>query len=370
MDTLSTLVINPSILKWARNDTNLTLKEVAQRLNIDENQYLSWEIDGLNVPFACLIQLSNIFKLQIATFFLPNTPEKHRKPNDYRNVSLQNNKLSLDTSLAIRRTNRFRDLLSELNGKEYYDIKYSWLSEIAGLIHNSSISDDKIADWLRLKLEYSVNNQVNEKKFEDAYLHWRNALENKLGIHVFQFSLPKNEVQGFCFSISPPYSISINSKYPVSSRIFTLLHELGHIIKKQSGLCIPDKVTERRSLEFECNSFASKLLLPSDVVFPSINKDEIYKLAQHFKVSSEVYLRRLKSLDLISNEDFRNVLEDIHNSVKPLKHPGIATPRQKSINTRGQALYNTVLQAINKDVISYERGADVLGLKINYLLNS
>ena len=364
------LNINPLVLRWAREESGYTIPEAVNKLDVQEATYLEWEKTGSNIPFSVLKHLAGIYRRQIAVFFLPKTPPKTKKPTDYRNIRLLSAKLSSKTLLSIRRVDKFRDFLLELNGDAYYRDKYDWLSKYDSVFKNFPLFHEDTTLWLREIFNYSLDDQVNDGSPEDSYTNWRNAFENDLGIYTFQFSLPPSEIQGFCYSDNFPFCIAVNSKYPVSSRIFTLFHELGHILKKQSGLCIPDDIDDAESIEFECNSFAGRVLLPDHVMVSTIGKEEIYKRARKLKVSSEVYLRRLRSLDLVSNDEFFRILEEIRRSIKPSKGFGISTPLQKSLNSRGQALFNSVLDALNKNIISYSHASDILELKINHLIST
>jgi len=182
--------------------------------------------------------------------------------------------------------------------------------------------------------------------------------------------MPPNEIQGFCLVDNLPYSIVINSANYITGKIFTIFHELGHLIKKQSGICYPDKIINTQIIEFECNSFAGNVLIPSEAVYPVLSADGIYKQANKLKVSSEAYLRRQKSLGLINDNVFFELLKEIRGKVIKIPKPfGRATQVQKSISSRGQHLFNSVSEAANNNKISYTLASDVLGIKLNHLLN-
>jgi Zn-dependent peptidase ImmA (M78 family) len=182
--------------------------------------------------------------------------------------------------------------------------------------------------------------------------------------------MPRDEAQGFSYSDSFPYCITINNAYPATSRTFTLFHELAHILKSQSGLCKPDDTIFRKeetSTEYDCNSFAGSLLVPAREVVPTKDKDTIFKYATKFKISSEVYLRRLFALGLVSENEFFPLLDEIRKSVLPTKPHYPGSPVTKSINSRGEALFNSTLDAVNQRKVPYSLASDILGLKINYL---
>jgi len=365
------LKINPKLLKWAREECGYSKLEIADKIHVDQEQYSAWEDTGTGLSLNALITLSKVCKRQIAFFFLPNIPPKTKKPTDFRNLEPTLAKLTYNTLLAIRRTVRFQDFLLQLHGPEYYENKYSWLSEYQNAFRALPVDSDDSTSWIRNLLGYPVHEQLADKiDSETSYSRWRTSIEHNLGIHIFQFAMSKFEVQGFSYSDSLPYCITINNLYPATSRTFSLFHELSHILKSQSGLCKPDDTVIRRqetSVEYDCNSFAGSLLVPSKEVIPANDKDTIFKYASKFKISSEVYLRRLFALDYVSETEFFHLLDEIHKSVLPTKPHYSKSQVNRSINSRGRALFDSTLDAMNQGRISHSLASGILGLKINYL---
>jgi len=362
--------INPNILEWARKESGYSVEDISRRLDIDVERYNQWENTGEEIPFGKLKILAKNYKRQIAAFFLPKIPSKTKKPKDFRNLLLANSPLSKETLLSIRRAHKYQNLMVELFGKNYFEDKYKWLNEYKEKFQN--VTDlDQIAYWLRAKLDYTIEDQFSDKSNDVAYKKWRYFFESKLAIFVFQFSMPTDEIQGFSYSDEYPFYIAINSKnYSTNSRIFTLFHEFAHLLKNQSSLCIPDTVTDEQHEEYKINSFAGALLLPQDHIVYTTDPDEIYKLSKKYKVSSEVYLRRLKDLNLISSDRFFELLDIIRSKVRPSKKGGFAVSQiQKSINARGQLFCYSVINAAKNEVITYNRASDILGIKVNYILD-
>jgi len=365
------LKINPKLLQWAREECGYSPVEIASRVQVDLAQYLSWECTGVGLSLHNLLALSKVLKRQIAFFFLPAIPPKTKKPTDFRNLEPELAKLSDKTLLAIRHTVWFQDFLLQLHGPEYYRDRYSWLTRYREFFAGQLDSKESI-DWLRNLLNYPIEEQTATNiDSETSYKRWRNSVEHNLGISVFQFAVPKTEAQGFSYSDSFPYCITVNNAYPATSRTFTLFHELGHILQSQSGLCKPDDTILRReetSTEYDCNSFAATILVPTKEVIPAKDKDTIFEYATKFKISSEVYLRRLFALGFVSENEFFPLLDEIRRSVLPTKPHYPKSPVTRSINSRGEALFNSTLDAVNQRKIPYSLAADILGLKINYLV--
>jgi Zn-dependent peptidase ImmA (M78 family)/DNA-binding XRE family transcriptional regulator len=364
------LKINRKLLQWARDECGYSPSEIASKIHVDQERYLAWENTGTGLSLENLVALSKALKRQLAFFFLPSIPPKTKKPTDFRNLEPPLARLSDNTMLAIRRTARFQDFLLQLHGPEYYRDRYSWLTRHRESFAGQLDSEESI-NLIRNLLNYPVEEQTaSDINSETSYKRWRNSIEHNLGIHVFQFAMPTNEAQGFSYSDSFPYCITINNAYPATSRTFTLFHELSHILRNQSGLCKPDDTILRReetATEYDCNSFAGSLLVPAKEVVLAKDKDTIYKYATKFKISSEVYLRRLFSLGFISENEFFPLLDEIRKSVLPTKPHYPRSPVTKSINSRGEALFNSTLDALNQRKVPYSLASDILGLKINYL---
>jgi len=364
------LKINPKVLKWARQESGYSPSEIADKVRIDVTRYDELENTGTGITLGELISISKACKRQIAVFFLPYVPPETKKPKDFRKLGAAKSKLSEKTLLSIRRTERYQEFLLSQNGEKYYKEKYKWISQLSQIIGENNQNLETVATQLRELLQFKVIEQLSDElKVEDSYKKWRNSIETNLGINVFQFLMPQEETQGFSYSYSYPYCVVINNAYTSTSKTFTLFHEIFHIIKNQSGLCKPDDILFEinESEEFICNSFAGCLLIPSSEIINTKNKDKIYEYAQKFKVSSEVYLRRLFTLGIVNKNEFFELLIDIRNSVKIPEPHYSNDPIRKSMNSRGQNLFETTIDAMNKKNISYSTASDILGLKINHI---
>ena len=358
--------INPQVLKWAREEAGFELSEIAEKINISIDEYKIWETEGENIPFGKLKTIAGQYKRQLAVFFLPKVPDKISKPIDFRNLLPRQKKLSRNVLMVMRDVTYFRQTALELQGEKYWASRYSWLSEIENFKQNN----EALADWLREKLNIGIEEQLSWKYDSQAYKSWRQAVEDKLGILIFQFSMPLNEIQGFCYTDELPYAIVVNSKLSYSSRLFTVFHELGHIVRHHSGMCLIDEVNEKQTEEFNCNSFAGNFLIPENYLVATENLSEIQAYAAQFRVSREVYLRQLKEKNKIDQTKFFVLLNEIKSNYKQsAKSSGIALPEVKSRASRGETFFNLVLDSLNQNKISYTQASSLLDLRINKVLN-
>ncbi len=367
---------NPKILSWAREEAGYSIEELSDKLGITVNRFKNWEKDGKEIPFGMLKKIANYYKRQLAVFFLPTVPDKIKKPKDYRNLAYITENLSSDTLLAIRRTFKYIELAKDILGTKYWENSYSWENSLKNILSsNSKINKQPVISWLRQQLEIDISEQ---KKFGNnyakSYNKWRNIIENKLGIFVFQFSMPIEELDGFSYVLDNyPKAIIINSNALPQRKIFTLFHELGHILKNQSALCITDIANDKNNLEieYECNSFAGMFLVPYNKVYPISNEEELNILARELSVSREVYLRQSFEKGLISKKTFFELLKQIRKKtiIRKNKINGGIPPKVKSKSSRGAMFYNLVLNAAYNSQIDFSTASDVLKLKVNYILN-
>lgn len=370
--------VKPQVLQWAREEAGYKAEDIAIKLHIPTERYSNWENEGKEIPLGMLKSIANYYKRQLAVFLLPAPPPKLKKPKDFRNLTVSQAGLTPDTLLALRRTHKYLELAREILGEEYWTNQYGWQREIvpikSGLKKETKVFDEKITEWLRGKLKITIDEQQKFTGYDDAFKNWRNSIERELGIFVFQFSMPEKELDGFCYEgDKPPYAIVINSDTFKPRRIFTLFHELAHIFKHQSGICLPDIISEKQDIEFVCNDFAGKFLIPDTNVYPIKNIKDLGDVARRFKVSREVYLRRNFERKFINKKDFFGILKELKEQPPPPKKdkkPGAPAPPILSKSIRGEKFYNLILDAVYNNKIDYTTASDALGMGFNYIASN
>ncbi|MGI8582307.1 MAG: ImmA/IrrE family metallo-endopeptidase [Chitinophagaceae bacterium] len=359
------LNINPKVLRWAREESGYDPSEIAEKIDVATDRYKRWEIEGKNIPLGKLKTIAGTYKRQLAVFLLPATPPKILKPKDFRNLSPADSKLSKKMLEVMRDVNYFCEMASELQGEAYWKSRYEWIPGVKEKIKDFSFHA------LRELLNISIEDQMQFISDFEAYRKWRLAVEDRLGILVFQFAMPVNEVEGFCLTEKLPHAIIVNSNFSYTHRIFTIFHELAHILRNQSGLCLFEKATVKQPEEWKCNEFAGSFLVPSNQIEHTDDLKEIAAYASKLKVSREVYLRRLKDENKISDIKFFRLLDQIKTTYKKIekKKGGPIKPEVKSRASRGETFYNMVLEAMNNNRISYTQASSALNLNVSRLLN-
>lgn len=360
--------VNPGILAWARKESGYATPEVvATKLKLDASRLLKWEADGQKIDFDVLESIAKLYKRQTAVFFLPGVPQKIPKPKDYRNISVSPEGLSPETLLAIRRTDRYLQTAREITSN--WKAQYEWKKNFDGEL--SHIKQE--ADFLRVLLESPIEEQINQNYPDQAFRYWRNKVEEKLNIFVFQFAMPDDELDGFSYVLDKfPYAIVINNKKQSVRKIFTLFHELAHILKNKPGICNTNYSTNDGNfeIELECNNFAGSFLVPKKSIEAISTADDIFRIARLLNVSGEVYLRRLLDESRIDKTYFfellkqvRSISQNFPKKNKIMKKGGPSMLIQ-SKSTRGNRFFNLIANAAQASQISFSTASDLLGLKI------
>lgn len=358
--------INPKVLVWAREESGVDIDDVVKKIRINQDILSKWESDGKSVSFRKLELIAKIYKRQTAIFFLPEIPKKTKKPKDYRNLGSKD-KLSPETMLAIRRTERYLSVARDISNKEYWDKQYQWLDNF------TDIKDIEKKVTILKKILGVDTSKGSTCDTQLAFRNWRKLIEQKLGIFTFQFPMPVSELDGFSYIDDGfPYAIVLNSKEQPARKIFTIFHEIAHILNKDDGICKTDASTNNIQVELECNTFSGKLLVPSEVLINSSNVEEIFEFGRLFNVSGEVYLRRLFEEGFVSKDNFFELLNEVKNYSKNLipkvkKGEFRLSPINISKSTRGNKFFDFVNDALANNRMSHSMASDLLGLRVGRL---
>ncbi|PIW68819.1 MAG: hypothetical protein COW10_00460, partial [Candidatus Omnitrophica bacterium CG12_big_fil_rev_8_21_14_0_65_42_8] len=151
------------------------------------------------------------------------------------------------TYLAIRKARRFQysaiELIKEL-GEE---------SKKLSIKANLSDNPETLAE--KMRIQFGVKEFPSSVYFtkEAALDEWIKTLENN-GILVFQISITMNKkIRGFSLIDEDIPVVVLRRSDETSAKIFTLFHELAHLLLREGGIC--DLEESDISHEKFCNHF-------------------------------------------------------------------------------------------------------------------
>src|SRR5260370_3025122 len=88
---------------------------------------------------------------------------------------------------------------------------------------------DEQAQAIRRLLGVTFDEQLSWRDEYEAWRRWRAAVE-ALGVLVLQQTMPVKEVRGFSLNGGSVPTIVVSSSDAVLARLFTLFHELVHLL--------------------------------------------------------------------------------------------------------------------------------------------
>ena len=303
--------VNPQVLCWARTSLDLSQEEVAQRMNKKATEVDAWERGETSPTYIQLETLAyKIYKRPIALFFFPEVPEEEAIEQEFRTLpedELQ--RIPPWMRYLLRKARVLQLNLAELYGG-VNPVKRRVLHD---LDFTPSVAAADMAKQVRTYLGIELDQQQAWKNTEDALKHWREVLE-EYGVFVFKDtfkSLGGKSVgtgdipfSGFCLYDSDFPIIYVNNNNAKSRQIFTLFHELAHLLMHTGGIDTrQDNYIERMTgddqrIEVLCNLFAAEFLVPShdfEARSTSVSIDDraIENWASLYYVSRETILRCL-----------------------------------------------------------------------------
>ncbi len=371
--------VNPDLLIWARETAGLDLSAVARRLRkVDK-----WELGAAKPTVRQLETLADLYKRPLAAFFLPARPEEAPFPTDFRVLlSDEPRKLSRRVRLALRRARRIQRLYRDLSGTREAELGASpALSRLRRLAATMAPEDG--AGYVRESLHIDLSQQLSWANDYDALRAWRSSVE-ALGVLVLQLSFPVKEARGFSLSDGPIPTIVVSSSDAVPARIFSLFHELSHLLLDKGGVCLPDPASVEepdRDTEQFCNHFAGALLVPlnalrtrQDILELPGNAEEsderLTAAARAFKVSRYVILRRLLVGHHISIQHFRRTMDRWRrtDAAEPRqRRKGAVKPAVQTLSQLGIPFVSLVLDAQARGTITSSDVSDYLSIRLKHL---
>lgn len=303
--------VNHIMLRWARDTGGFGIDDVVGKLKrkgITSETIVSWEEGTASPTYVQLERLAyEIYKRPLALFFFPEPPEEETPKESFRTLPQEEIDL-LEPRLLylVRRAKVMQENLRELfNGEN--PAKKPVCSDIT--IHSSDTISD-VAKAVRKYLGVGLNEQYALTKNDEALKYWRGVLEQH-GVFIFKDAFKDDECSGFCLYDDVFPIIYINNSQAKIRQIFTLFHELAHLLFKTGGIdlrhndYVQKMKGDNKRVEVFCNEFAGEFLVPTEDIKSQIRNQTIddhllTRLAKKYSVSREVILRKCLDLNHIT----------------------------------------------------------------------
>lgn len=299
------VTIKPTILKTLRENRRIPTQSMAEKLKMPKESYEAYEENEMSLSIEQAGKIAKIFKRNWTVFLLNEPPEKPRFKNDNRTNNLQTSGIGLKTYDALEEANYLLNFIVEITDDKTNKIP--------------TLSSELPASALATEFRKTINRPVDkDPEFRDsgeALNFWIKQL-GSIGINVSRFPLGENDgVRAFSIHKDNRAIIVINSDDSNNGKIFSLFHEVAHILRRNTGIC---DLHRDENAESYCNNFASEILVPTNryqalIRDLTINNDtalrQATEIAKKLKVSRLTILTRFLKGRLISKTKYDDLYQ-------------------------------------------------------------
>lgn len=301
------LPVTPALITWARRRAGVSLEDATEAFK----RIQQWE-GGESFPtYPQLEQLAEAFKVPVAVFFFPAPPIVPDISETFRTLpEVEFEQLPSRVRLLLRKGKALQLNLMELTGGR--NMAQRLISR--DLTFNATMNLRAMAQQVRDYLGVSLDAQKNWPDDDTALKQWRDALV-AAGIYVFKEAFKIDEFSGFCIYDDIFPIIYVNNSSSKTRQIFTLFHELAHLLFKTSGIdtihdeYISHLADSAQRIEILCNRFAAEFLLPEQAFNEAVRglaatEATAEQIASSYHVSREVVFRRFLDRGLIDQRTY------------------------------------------------------------------
>jgi Zn-dependent peptidase ImmA (M78 family)/DNA-binding XRE family transcriptional regulator len=366
----------PALLIWARETAGMSVEVAAQKAKVSVEQLSSWEEGSARPSIPQLRKLASCYKRPLAAFYLPEPPLRFQVMHDFRRLSAEGAATTISPKLTyeIRRAHDRREWALEM----IEDIDEPIPAFEAAATLRDGI--EEVAGRMRRAMRVSLADQTQGRSDGEAFKWWRSLLENAGILTLQATTLQLEEARGFSISTKPLPVVVVNIKDAPRGRIFTLLHEVTHILLSEGGICdLHDGDTESF-----CNQVAGAALFPKEALLdtsvvrrhkrgdPTWTDLELTELSRQFGGSREAALVRLLTLKLTTQPFYDRAHSEFLRQYRQLQEQrqdaeGFAPPYVVAISSAGPLFTGLVVENFNREKITASDVSDYLQIRLKHL---
>lgn len=348
---MSTVVVNPAILRWARETAGLEPEDAARKIALVKTKALTaverleaLESGDAAPTRALLVRMAKQYRRPLLTFYLSDVPEKGDRGNDYR--TLPDGYDPTDDAFLDALIRGIRARQSLLRAALEDEEEAEELSFVGSKRMSDGVQD--VVASIREILPLTLDDFRQAQTADEAFKKLRTAVES-VGIYVvlagnlgsYHTAIDLRTFRGFALSDPVAPFVIMNDQDARAAWSFTLLHELTHLWLGQTG--ISGGYAEIAVEQF-CNDVAGEFLLPGSELqqFELPNEGalaaSITNFANERNVSRSMVAYKLYRLLRIE----RNVWHRLSTQFREEWLAGRETRRERARNQEGGANYYTV----------------------------
>ena len=320
--------VRQSVLEWARARSGITEEVWQQRFP----RYGAWLSGEIAPTLKQLDEFARKTHTPVGFFFLDEPPVEPVPIPDFRTVG--DRPLRLGSREVVR-----ADLLDvvyvcQARQEWYRDHQLLNGEPPLDLVGSAELGDavGDVAEQMRALLDWGAESRERCRSWEDA-LTWLREHAELAGVLVMisgvvgpdtHRKLDPQEFRGF--ALADPYAalVFVNGADSKAAQVFTLAHELAHVWLGETALSDLDpRSVQGNAVERWCNQVAAELLVPMEDFRARFDgagdrRAQLQPLAEHFRVSTQVILGRMREAGALTWDEFLRELDTERDRVAAL----------------------------------------------------
>jgi Zn-dependent peptidase ImmA (M78 family)/DNA-binding XRE family transcriptional regulator len=373
-------IVNPDLLVWARKASSLDNESAAKKIGVSSEKLDAWETGQTSPTITQLRKLADVYRRAVSFFFLDKRPSAAKRPVDFRKLDLSAFEIMTpELSNAIRAAQAKREAALDIF-KEIEEQPAQF-----DLTLTADATPENAAKLLSERLGIAFSARSKWSDHYEVLRAWRTAAE-AMGVMVMQVSgISLDEMRGCSLAMFPLPIVLLNSSDKPPGRVFTLLHELTHLARRESALCDiaenRERTQEAQAIEVYCNHVAGAVLVPMERLLADSEvasakptshwkNEKLDSLRRYYWASREVILRRLLTANKTSQSFYKQKRDEFIQDYARLRE----TPStnfvpfyRKVLLGNGRLLTGLVVSAYDSQVITGSALSRILGTKLDHL---
>lgn len=360
MATSTLAYVTPDVLRWARESRGWELDDAAEKLHLGVDKLAKAEQGDHLLTLRQAERAAELYERPLATLYLPQPPEEEPQEAQFRRLTGAPAPPWPRAMQVLARKVRDRQLAAV----ELYD-----LLEI-GPPWMTAHDDMEVVGWpvpevTRHALGITLEEQTSWRD-PAGYVplrRWVDAVED-LGVLVMQDgTLPVELMRGFAVKDPLVPVVVLNMQDDPRARVFTLLHELAHLIR------IALRLTDDDDTEDWCETFAGEILVPPPALEQALHEIERHRpidivdaVALRFGVTPLAAAVRIAHSDHWPRDTCIEVIREIKLRPRRDRSPG-GDYYWTQIGRLGPSFIRLVFGALEGQAVTYPVASGLLGVK-------
>lgn len=305
--------VKSEVLVWARESVKLTLADASRKLGVSDSTLEKWEAGESSSTIIQLRKMAEVYKRPLAVLYLRRPPTNYDPIKSFRRLVREVDfDLNYSLTVSLERVSRQQEIMLDLLGDDAQEIRDSFPT--VNMADDPEATGTKIATWLGLGLR-----DQQQWARSGALARQLTRLIEPKGILVTQIQgIDLGLMRGCALTDHAIPAIVVNGADSPTAKVFTLVHELVHVLLRASSSAevvpLTGKWGDYDATERFCNLVTATTLLPREgfsravarIRSNPVTEDELREVSLAFGVSRQAALIRMIGLGAETWETYRS----------------------------------------------------------------